>query len=549
MRTRKATGTQSVLSSREGTASPSKPAKDDPDRYVDIDLSSVESYDSRTVGAESVALHAAQTLQLPEILKDVGFSQTQVAMALASIVGRLVEPGDEDHTWYWIIDRSAIGELVGMDFSRKTVMGLDRASELLLRNQKKIEAALSARMRTLFSPDETIALYDLTYTYFEGEVKKHSKIARTYYKERREDARLLTLMVDGSGFVRKSGSFAGSTLDVHAVQAMLGKLKAPEKALVVLDRHTESREILDWLVSRNYHYVVLSRENIRMSDADKGRTIRTARDQELKIFSELNEEQTERHLYCYSPGRAAKDDGNTERFIQKFEEDLLRLNEGLSKPRAENRKDRVLERIARLTEINRGISQHYSITVSDNAATKDPDKPLLATAVHFEKKPVQGSIVVFPGVSCFRTSAVGLDDEALWRIHTLLTDLDAVFRSVEPERNPYDTYDPIEYRSRGHQVITMLACMCLQVIYSRLREQGVHDSWPKLREPLIHHWRMSTSYRLRNGGSVHVRKSVRPTERQQRIYRCPESGSQSGRCPAKQLSSKNRKIVKIRRSA
>ena len=38
-----------------------------------------------------------------------------------------------------------------------------------------------------------------------------------------------------------------------------------------------------------------------------------------------------------------------------------------------------------------------------------------------------------PGVYCLRTTLVELDDATLWRTYTMLTNLEAVFRSLQPD--------------------------------------------------------------------------------------------------------------------
>ena len=61
-------------------------------------------------------------------------------------------------------------------------------------------------MTTLFSLTDTVTLYDLTNTYFEGEAANNPKAQFGRSKEKRSDCPLVTLglVLDGSGFVRRS---------------------------------------------------------------------------------------------------------------------------------------------------------------------------------------------------------------------------------------------------------------------------------------------------------------------------------------------------------
>ena len=91
-------------------------------------------------------------------------------------------------------------------------MGLDRlyqVSDLLWKHREAIEKHLYHKELGLFNFDETITLYDLTNTFFEGDAKSNPKAKRGRSKEKRSDCPLVTLglVLDGSGFPRKSQVF------------------------------------------------------------------------------------------------------------------------------------------------------------------------------------------------------------------------------------------------------------------------------------------------------------------------------------------------------
>jgi len=52
------------------------------------------------------------------------------------------------------------------------------------------------------------------------------------------------------------------------------------------------------------------------------------------------------------------------RFALGFEAGLPKIVDGLLKPRAEKRYDKLLERIGRLKEKSRGASQHYTVSLT-----------------------------------------------------------------------------------------------------------------------------------------------------------------------------------------
>jgi len=85
---------------------------------------------------------------------------------------------------------------------------------------------LFARERSLFEFDEVITLYDLTNTYFEGSGRSNPNAALGKSTENRSDCRLVTvaLVLEGSGFPRRSEVFAGNANGAKTLAQMVGKL-------------------------------------------------------------------------------------------------------------------------------------------------------------------------------------------------------------------------------------------------------------------------------------------------------------------------------------
>jgi len=309
---------------------------------------------------------------------------------------------------------------------------------------------------------------------------------------------------------------------------MLNKLGAPKNATVVMDCGIATKSTIEWMISEGYYYVVVSRERSRTFDINKAMLIRTAKNQDVHIYRELNNDNTEAKLYCYSQKRAEKEDAIASKFAGKFEDELRNLSDGLNKPRTKKQKDYILKRIGRIEERGKGISQHYSITVQDNAVTKAPNAPLLATSIQFEKNAVTGSIVTHPGVYCLRTNVLSLGAEEMWKKYILLTDLEAVFRSLKSELGLRPVYHQTSDRAEGHLFITVLAYQCVQVIRKRLKECEIHDSWLTVRSTLSTHHRSTKMFLHYSGATLHHRKAEIADAYQQQIYDALNLDSEPG---------------------
>jgi len=320
-----------LVAARPSTA----PAAEGSAEYQEVDVNSLEVVRPRSVGVEHVGLAALSELGISDTLESVGMNAGQRACALGSIIGRMACPGSELATWHWLKDKSALGELLDVDFEGMHLMRLYRASDLLLKNRDAIEGALFKRINDLFSLPATVTLYDLTNTYFEGEVSGNAKAKRGHSKEKRSDCPLVTLglVLDGSGFVRRSRMFDGNVSEGGTLEEMLDGLDAPKDAMVIMDRGIATEENIAWLIEHNYRYLVVSRERSRQFDVNQATETTTASEETIKIQRVLSDDGSEVRLYCYSEKRQEKESSMTKRFTERFEGGLKKLATGLEKPR------------------------------------------------------------------------------------------------------------------------------------------------------------------------------------------------------------------------
>ncbi len=78
-----------------------------------------------------------------------------------------------------------------------------------------------------------------------------------------------------------------------------------------------------------------------------------------------------------------------------------------------------------------------------------------------------------PGVYCLRSTETEWDEETLWRTYIILTDLEAVFRSLKSELDLRPVFHHKEERADGHLFITVLAYQFVQIIRHQLDEHGI----------------------------------------------------------------------------
>jgi hypothetical protein len=250
-----------------GSQGPNAAIPSPPADFAEVDIASLQLTRPRSVGVEAVGLAAIGWIGLTPILQNLGFNGVQRAAVAASLIGRMAAPGSELSTWQWVRSRSALGELLDTDFEAMPLVRLYRVSDLLLRHRDAIEEALFARIRDLFTLATTVTLYDLTNTYFEGTADENPKAARGRSKEKRTDCPLVTrgMVLDSSGFVRRSKMFPGNVAEAGTRQDMLKGLDAPKGALVIMDAGIATEANLAWLREQGYRYLAVSRERTASS--------------------------------------------------------------------------------------------------------------------------------------------------------------------------------------------------------------------------------------------------------------------------------------------
>jgi transposase len=533
-------GTNLLLSPKPGQENAAEDAsKQDAPKGPDmrcVEVDSLQLMDSRSVGGEAVALSALQRAGLQEKFQGLGFNTRQISAAIGNIVGRMVQPGSELSTYGWLQEHSALGELLGCDYTQLSLVSLYRASDLLWKHHETIETFLYERHRVLFGVEETITLFDLTNTFFEGTGQYCAHAAYGHSKEKRSDCPLVTLalVLDGSGFSRRSRIYPGNVSEPGTLQQMIEQLRTPQESsdaavpagesdtpsqlplplsrqpTIVMDAGIASEENVRWLQEQGYPYIVVSRKHERQFDEGQAVVVKADEHDAVRAMR-VEREDGEVELYCHSKGREAKESAIEQRFAQRFEQALQYLAEGLDKPHRLKSAKKVCEKIGRLRQQYARVAKNYEIT------TEHDDSGKRAVALHYRRIERTAEAGVPQGVYCLRSNHRDWDAARLWNTYTLLTDLEAVFRSLKSELGMRPVYHQKTHRVEGHIFITLLAYNLVHQIRLTLKGQGIHDSWETIRTTMSTQMRTTVSMRAEGGEQIHVRKSSCPSGLQQRL--------------------------------
>jgi len=504
----------------QAQAQPVTAGVQEPD-YQAVDLNSLELLRPRTVGVEHVALAAVHELELDTQLAALGLNTREVQAALGVIVARLAGMGSERAGHAYLSERSGLGELLGCDFGRVSLTRLYQVGDRLFKRQAAIEAHLFERERHLFALEETITLFDLTNTYFEGEGEANEHAAYGHSKEKRSDCLLVTLglVLDESLFPKKSRVLAGNVSEpatlkemiqgLHEVARPAEDLFATIKPVVVLDAGIATEANLEWLRAEGYPYLVVSRKRSRAFSEEDAVLVKDTPGAEVKVQRVERPETAEVELHCHSQGREHKERGIRTRFSKRYEEALAKLAAGLAKKTGTRKTPKVLERLGRLKERYRRVAHHYELH------TETDESGETVTALHWERKARDDMPL---GVYCLRTTLSAWDDKRLWHTYVMLTDLEAVFRSLKSELGLRPVFHQKTDRVSAHLFVTVLAYHLVHTLRVKLKSQGIDLSWERLRALLASQVRVTTTLRLRDGRQAYLRKATQPEPETRAIY-------------------------------
>ena len=146
------------------------------------------------------------------------------------------------------------------------------------------------------------------------------------------------------------------------------------------------------------------------------------------------------------------------------------------------------------------------------------DKKNKATSIEWKRKPESDQKDQHCGVYCLRTNIPDWSEEQLWTTYTMLTEIEATFRSLKTELGLRPVYHQKEDRVTGHLFITLLAYHLVHTLRYQLKLQGIHLSWESIRNIMSTQQRLTITLPTDNDTIIHLRTTSKAETRQKQIY-------------------------------
>jgi len=432
---------------------------------VQVKLSGLKLQRPRVFGNCWLACELWQQLGLDEFWRHrLGETRGRVSwekVLRLLVVNRLLEPGSEFRLHrQWFLN-SAMDELLETDFAVAEKDRLYRCLDLVLKHKQELFVWLKQKWADLFHADFEVLLYDLTSTYFEGEMEENAKAKRGYSRDKRPDCLqlVIALVVTPDGFPLAYEVMDGNTSDRKTLPNFLKKIEATygkARRTWVMDRGVPTEAILKEMREperQTFYLVGTPRSRISEHERKWVGALWALPWQKVRdsVEGKLYQHAGELYVLAKSHGRQAKEIAMRRKRLVRLLRKLRAMRKSLPQ------RDQLLLRIgAAKKEAGRAFG-----FVKIQLPTKDQEVTRETFSFQVDKVKLKAS-EQRDGHYLLRSNLTAEDPAVLWARYVQLTQIESVFRSLKSELGVRPIYHRLEHRADAHILIAFLA-YCLQV--------------------------------------------------------------------------------------
>lgn len=494
------------------------------ERLVDVDT--VKHTDARDVGAEWICLQAIRELEIDKFLAREGWGEVRVNTALAELITRTVYAPSELKSIRIMDENSAVCELLtgGTEWrpKQRQVYGV---APSLLELKEKLENHLCRRTDDLFNINNRIVLFDLTNFYFEGRKDGSDKAQFGRSKEKRSDCKLLVmaLCINQEGFIRYSSILAGNTSDPKSLPDMVDTIArknrvmttTQSRALVCLDAGIATEDNLKEIEARGYDYLCVSRcrlaEYELVPDAPTVK-VRDVKNQEISLSRVKHEEGGDYYLEIKSPAKALKESSMKRNFKERFELELQKAKDSLSKKGGKKNYESVVERVGRARQKYPSIARYYVVDYC-----RDEQNPKNMKDIQW-RIAVPENVDKDSGKYFLRTNIDSLDEKTTWDYYNLTREIECTNRQLKLDLNLRPIYHQKDDRSDAHLFLGLLSYWVVNTIRYKLKQSGMNCYWSEIVRIMSSQKAVTTEAVNALGEKVHLRLCSEPNKTAEDVY-------------------------------
>ncbi len=510
-----------LLKQKDELSSPAQHDNKESDRvtYDLINTASTEVFDSREIGAEWMCYSMLNRLGLKEFLSRRGWSGKWIDYAHISIISRAVACFSEHKTQDWLKNNSALTELFTAELGEVTRHHLYKVSDMLNEIKDDLESFFYNRVTDIFGLSNSLIIYDLTNTYFEGR-KVGSRIAHFgRSKEKRYDCKqvVLAAVINEHGFLKHSQILEGNVSDPATLDGIITGLQKQHhqpisSSPIVLDAGIATEANLAMLRKKGIKYICVSRSKLKDFEAEiqEGLVeIRDKRDNPIELKLIKNTSSDDQWMYVKSKGKNKKESSMVDKSLERFDEELQAVRNGIDKKGGTKKVEKVWERIGRIKERNKRAHKYYDLELINNGK--------IVTQISWRKKPVEEEQTQ-TGVYFLRTNYALQQEEQLWQVYNTIREVESTFRCLKTDLNLRPVFHQKDQYVDAHLHLGLLAYQLVAPVRYMLKQHDLHYDWRNIVR--IMNTQKAVSVRQESkSGQIIIRSCSRPSQQALGIYK------------------------------
>ena len=380
---------------------------------------------------------------------------------------RLMSPGSEwrlHREWY---DRSAMGDLLGVDFAVAAKDTLYRCLDRLPEHKEALFDFLAERWRDLFGVTYDVVLYDLTSTYFEsdppfpaGDKRRHG-----YSRDHRPDCVqvVIALVVTPEGFPLAYEVMPGNTADNTTLPGFLDKIEVrfgKARRVWVMDRGVPTEEHLATMRGRDAAYLVGTPKG-RLTALEQALLDRPWQAARPDVKVKLLPEDGEVYVWVESRDRVHKERNMRRRRLKAYWARLKRLQ--AQRP--------VYETLLMKLGAAQQQAGRAATLVTINPPPP-PDPKATSRRVDFSFRLDRARLRTVrrrEGRYLLRSNLTASDPALLWSFYLQLVEVEEAFRNLKGDLAVRPVFHQLEHRIEAHIFVAFLAYCVHVTLREKLR--------------------------------------------------------------------------------
>ena len=484
--------------------------------WVEVNVRKVRTERIRRFGDVWLALELIKKLGLDDLLECLSLqTHPKVSWAMLAnvlIISRFCEPSSELHIAEEFYRKSALSDLLGIPDEDIYDNRLYRALDKLLEHKDALQRHLKERLGDLFDIKYDILLYDVTSSYFEGEVSKNPQAQRGYSRDSRPDCKqvCIGLVVAKEGIPLGYEVFEGNRHDSTTVETIIEKMESlygKSDRVWIMDRGMAGPENLELLQEEGRRYIIgthkkqLKKFEQQLLAQDWKQVYEGL---EVKVCpSPPGGNEHEIFILCRSAARQLKDRAIHDRFIQRLEKGLQKVKKSCDCGRV--KKATVVERrIGRLLERYNRASQLFNINVKERDGKIDLTWAMDHTYAEWAR--------LSEGCYLLRTNIQDWTPEDLWKAYIQLTDAEAAFRIHKQDLKLRPIWHQREDRVQAHILVCFLAYVLWKCLAQLCKQAGLGSEPRKILEEIKNLTLVDVVLMARTGTEIRLRCVSKPEQ-------------------------------------